>query len=99
MSDHKPVASLSPKLLARKGGARPAMRHMASALAAETLQIDGDDHADDLGWNDMGQDGPLPESAPPVLQQRQALAEEFAAPDDMMTGIDVLTRTLRSLAE
>lgn len=25
--------------------------------------------------------------------------EEFAAPDDIMTGIDVLTRTLRSLAE
>jgi N-carbamoyl-L-amino-acid hydrolase len=25
--------------------------------------------------------------------------EEFAAPDDIMTGIDVLTRTMRALAE
>ena len=25
--------------------------------------------------------------------------EEFASPDDIMTGLDVLTRTVRSLAE
>ncbi|HOB13432.1 MAG TPA: hypothetical protein PK680_03225 [Novosphingobium sp.] len=86
MSDHKPVASLSPKLLARKGGARPAMRHMASALAAETLQIDGDDHADDLGWNDMGHDHEAAVVAihgdlvvPEVVRQQRKLADRVSA--------------------
>ena len=49
MSDLKPVASLNPKLLARKGGARPAMRAAMSALA-----VSQDVSHDDLGWNDMG---------------------------------------------
>jgi predicted HicB family RNase H-like nuclease len=42
------VASLSPYLLARKGGARPAMRHaqLGDSSASE----------DDLGWNDLGHD-------------------------------------------
>ena len=52
MADHKPIASLTPRLLARKGGARPAMRPQASALA-----ISHEDFAhEDLGWNDMGHD-------------------------------------------
>ena len=50
MSDPKPVASLNPRLLARKGGARPAMRQAASALAMQSQLVD----SDDLGWNDMG---------------------------------------------
>ncbi len=52
MADHKPIASLSPRLLARKGGAKPAMRPQTSALA-----ISHEDFAEnDLGWNDMGHD-------------------------------------------
>lgn len=47
MADHKPIASLTPRLLARKGGAKPAMRPQASALAVSH---------EDLGWNDMGHD-------------------------------------------
>ena len=43
----KPVASLKPALLARKGGARPAMR---SQLEAALVPAD----PEDLGWNDMG---------------------------------------------
>ena len=51
-SDPRPIASLSPRLLARKGGAKPAMRPQASALA-----VSFDEAAqDDLGWNDMGHD-------------------------------------------
>lgn len=49
MADLKPIASLGPKLLARKGGARPAMRSQASILP---FQHD----SEDLGWNDMGHD-------------------------------------------
>ena len=52
MSDHKPIASLSPRLLARKGGAKPAMRPQASALAISHEEFGHDD----LGWNDMGHD-------------------------------------------
>ncbi len=80
MSDLKPVASLNPKLLARKGGARPAMRVAMSALA---VSADGD--CDDLGWNDMGHDegaevvsihgdGALPE----VVRQQRALTQQVA---------------------
>ena len=52
MSDHKPIASLTPRLLARKGGAKPAMRPQASALAVSHEEFSHDD----LGWNDMGHD-------------------------------------------
>ena len=43
-------ASLSPSLLARKGGAKPAMRprHITGAML------------DDLGWNDMGENDDHP---------------------------------------
>lgn len=42
-------ASLNPSLLARKGGAKPAMRPQLGPISAETA-----DNLDDLGWNDMG---------------------------------------------
>jgi hypothetical protein len=50
MSEPKPLASLTSGLLARKGGARPAMRRQVA--------LNGLDPAghDDLGWNDMGYD-------------------------------------------
>ncbi len=52
MSEPKPLASLSPGLLVRKGGAAPAMRSQLigsqSTSAATSL--------DDLGFNDMGAD-------------------------------------------
>jgi hypothetical protein len=53
MDEPKPFASLSPTLLARKGGARPAMRPQLQPLhlfhEATARQMD-----EDLGWNDMG---------------------------------------------
>jgi hypothetical protein len=60
MSEPKTFASLGPTLLARKGGAKPAMRPqlapltgMGGAQAAQALVQDFED-LDDLGWNDMG---------------------------------------------
>ncbi len=49
-------ASLSPTLLARKGGAKPAMRPQHAALAAmpETAPAVDPEKLEDLGWNDMG---------------------------------------------
>ena len=81
MAEPKPIASLSPRLLARKGGARPAMRSQASALMISH---------EDLGWNDMGHDeAPMgevvpitPESSfaahlPEVVRQQRAMAGQF----------------------
>jgi hypothetical protein len=49
-------ASLSPTLLARKGGAKPAMRPQLAPLVTDGSQIAAlaDDQLEDLGWNDMG---------------------------------------------
>lgn len=57
MAEPKPFASLTSSLLARKGGARPAMRRAVTLCEAAQ---------DDLGWNDMGDDdtGYQPTSAP-----------------------------------
>lgn len=62
MSEPKTFASLGPTLLARKGGAKPAMRPqlapltgMAGAQAAQAAAPDLE-QLEDLGWNDMGQD-------------------------------------------
>jgi hypothetical protein len=51
-------ASLSPSLLARKGGAKPAMRPQHAALAsmpnAAPAEPENTEALEDLGWNDMG---------------------------------------------
>ena len=52
MSDPKTFASLSPSLLARKGGAKPAMRPQLGPLQHDALAR----QVEDLGWNDMGHD-------------------------------------------
>ncbi|MEE4207007.1 MAG: toxin-antitoxin system HicB family antitoxin [Erythrobacter sp.] len=51
-------ASLGPTLLARKGGAKPAMRPQLTPLAqsAEEMAALADEQLEDLGWNDMGED-------------------------------------------
>ena len=53
MGEPKPLASLSAGLLARKGGARPAMRRQPLGSGPGPLAGTG---YDDLGWNDMGYD-------------------------------------------
>lgn len=60
MTEPKPLASLSPTLLARKGAARPAMRPQLGAVAPDALarQIEDLSWSEDLGWNDMGHDEP-----------------------------------------
>ena len=49
-------ASLGPSLLARKGGAKPAMRPQVAPLVADETAIAtlAEDQLEDLGWNDMG---------------------------------------------
>ena len=53
-------ASLSPTLLARKGGAKPAMRPQIAPLDGKASSLAA--NLEDLGWNDMGEthDAPAP---------------------------------------
>lgn len=76
MSDPRPMASLTASLLARRGGARPAMRRAPLAGLNGQGAIN-----DDLGWNDMGEQGAeetsgAPDTAEPtpILEQLSALA-------------------------
>ena len=89
-SDPRPIASLTPRLLARKGGAKPAMRPQASALA-----VSFDEAAqDDLGWNDMGHDhdanprgevvsidsaGRMQAHVPAIVRQQRGLSHDLNA--------------------
>ena len=75
MSEPKTFASLGPTLLARKGGAKPAMRPqlaplsgMAGAQAAQAASQDPED-LEDLGWNDMGEDDD--EAFDPIAHEAQ----------------------------
>jgi len=49
-------ASLGPSLLARKGGAKPAMRPQVAPLVTDEAAIAAlaEEQLEDLGWNDMG---------------------------------------------
>ena len=53
MSDAN-FASLNPTLLARKGGAKPAMRPQNAPLPKEFTEQAGENDLEDLGWNDLG---------------------------------------------
>ena len=77
MSEPKTFASLGPTLLARKGGAKPAMRPQLAPLtalggsqAAQAVVQDLED-LEDLGWNDMGHDD---DEAPNPLHEAQVFA-------------------------
>lgn len=63
MGEPKPLASLSAGLLARKGGARPAMRRQPLGSGPAPLGSMG---YDDLGWNDMGYDVDPDQTAEPA---------------------------------
>ena len=85
MSDAN-FASLSSTLLARKGGAKPAMRPQSGIPGP----VDGKEAAanlEDLGWNDMGEEelaahSPLQEkttAAPPLQDKVVAIAPQPSA--------------------
>jgi hypothetical protein len=71
MSDPKPIASLSPLLLARKGGARPAMRSQLQAMPQHFHEGTARVVEDDLGWNDMGDAEAASVTAEAVLHQAE----------------------------
>jgi len=62
-------ASLGPSLLARKGGAKPAMRPQAASLVADATAVAAlaEEQLEDLGWNDMGDpEGPVGAQIVPI---------------------------------
>jgi hypothetical protein len=73
-------ASLGPTLLARKGGAKPAMRPQLAPLVADEQQIAAlaDEQLEDLGWNDMG-DGAGSETGADVVPISAAINAADAA--------------------
>jgi hypothetical protein len=82
----RPFASLTSGLLARKGQARPAMRPQGFDPAPAP--------AEDLGWNDMGEDearssrldAPAPAVPIAVHAQQDAIAREFSGEPDAEPG-------------
>jgi len=65
MNDPKPLASLGPSLLARKGAAKPAMRPQAPGFTAVKASAQS---LEDLGWNDMGEEDAAANHTAEVLQ-------------------------------
>ena len=66
MRESKPLASLSSSLLARKGGAKPAMRRQGFSNFPDHSSGDHGETHEDLGWNDMGYDVDPDHEAHPV---------------------------------
>jgi len=97
-------ASLGPTLLARKGGAKPAMRPQIAPLVVDEAEAGPlpEDKLEDLGWNDMGDEsgaqivpisaavaGPEPVAAHnPIVRRQQRRLEERVLADAVMTGPD-----------
>ncbi len=92
MKEAKNFASLSPRLLARKGGAKPAMRPQLQPIVDMSTDLDSS-LQDDLGWNDMGEDAAAPmgevvaigsaepahrPATPQVVAQQKELASRFS---------------------
>ena len=78
-------ASLSPTLLARKGGAKPAMRRQSIAIAG-TLGQDSSYPAslpqstlEDLGWNDLGDESAEAGMAAPANDPEDNSADDALA--------------------
>lgn len=89
-------ASLSPALLARKGGAKPAMRPQNTGGVTDGKTAAA--NLEDLGWNDMGEE----EQAQPARVVRIAPAGESTpvapAPSPVRATIDRIAAKLEAPA-
>lgn len=88
MSEPKSFASLTPTLLARKGGARPAMRPQLGPIGGDSLAR----QLDDLGWNDMGHDA----DAPPAQHSAEVVS---IAPDSLAPVFAPVPEVVRQRSE
>jgi hypothetical protein len=83
--NNRPIASLTPTLLARKGGARPAMRPQLQPL--RQFQESAARQLDDLGWNDMGHDNEAPQAEEAVVGQQGAEIVQLNPAVEIQPGI------------
>jgi hypothetical protein len=101
-------ASLSGSLLARKGGARPAMRRPSAEIPHGA-----EDNGNDLGWNDMGYDvnpaidaapnrtpnplmAAIPDYAPEVKRQQMEIAAKLSVPVEQAADVPIADYALQS---
>ncbi len=92
-------ASLGPSLLARKGGAKPAMRPQVAPLVADEAELAAlaEDQLEDLGWNDMGDSDAL-NGADIVPINADVTADDFVA-GAFSEGGPIVRRQQRRLEE
>lgn len=98
MNEPRPFASLSPTLLARKGGARPAMRPQMHPQPVEVALEEpaASVQTEDLGWNDMGeapeptpyQGAEIVSLIPEVVRQQRAIAQRVNADQPRRSALD-----------
>jgi hypothetical protein len=96
MNEHRSFASLEPTLLARKGGAKPAMRPQVALTPALALSP-----IDDLGWNDMGEadeDAYELETAAPALATVNGKAKAEKADTGSLKGQPEVRRQIQAIA-
>jgi hypothetical protein len=99
VAEPKPFASLTSSLLARKGGARPAMRRQATlSEQAHHDHVQGDDRQDDLGWNDMG-DGHGYVRDPMAVAGLTPMAQVSALPESNLPALTPAPATVPAVVE
>lgn len=93
-------ASLGPSLLARKGGAKPAMRPQVAPLVADETAIAtlAEDQLEDLGWNDMGDSEGQGVGADIVPINADVSADDFVS-GAFSSGGPIVRRQQRRLEE
>jgi hypothetical protein len=92
-------ASLGPSLLARKGGAKPAMRPQVAPLVTDETEI-REEHLEDLGWNDMGHDSELPDGGADIVPIHADIAADAYTANGFGTdGGPIVRRQQRRLEE
>lgn len=93
-------ASLGPTLLARKGGAKPAMRPQVAPLVADEAELAAlaEDQLEDLGWNDMGDSDSEGSGADIVPINADVSADDFVA-GAFSEGGPIVRRQQRRLEE
>lgn len=89
-------ASLSPALLARKGGAKPAMRPQNTAGVTDGATAAA--NLEDLGWNDMGDDAAV--QSPRIVRMAPAtgLAHASVAPNPVRASLEAVQAKLADKA-
>ena len=92
MSDAS-FASLSPSLLARKGGAKPAMRPQNTEGPVDGKQVAAS--LEDLGWNDMG-DEDQKETSGQVVMLNAASAQDKPSSSPVRDSIEKIAQKLES---